>query len=67
MLLSDDEIASRREELLDKGGYKVPKSQTPWQEIFRNEVGGLSAGMVIERAVKYRGIGGDGDVPRDNH
>jgi len=52
---------------MDKGGYKQVRSQTPWQEIFRKEVGPLSGGMVFENAVKFRRIGGDEWVPRDNH
>lgn len=35
LLLSPDEIRERRDSLEGKGGFKVPESQTPWQEIFR--------------------------------
>ena len=42
-----------------------PKSQTPWQEIYRNTVGDLSQGAVIELATKYQGIAKK--LPRHNH
>jgi dihydroxy-acid dehydratase len=67
LLVSEEEIASRRKALMDGGGYKSAKSQTPWQELFRGQVGPLSGGMVFEEAVKYRGVGGDEFIPRDNH
>jgi len=67
ILVNDEELTRRRDELNKKGGYKVPESQTPWQEIFRNEVGQLSGGMVLEKAVKYQGIAQKVPAPRDNH
>jgi dihydroxy-acid dehydratase len=45
----------------------VPESQTPWQEIFRNDVDELSNGMVLKSAVKYQRIAQTKGVPRDNH
>jgi len=65
--LSDSEIEARRKELMDKGGYKQVRSQTPWQEIFRREAGPLSGGMVFEDAVRFKKIGRDEWIPRDNH
>src|SRR6185369_10698668 len=38
VLISDDELARRHRELAEAGGYPVPKSQTPWQEIQRSMV-----------------------------
>jgi dihydroxy-acid dehydratase len=67
MLLSADEINKRRAELDKAGGYKVPESQTPWQEIFRNTTGQLAQGMVIKGAVKFQRIAKVKGIPRDNH
>lgn len=68
MILVDDvELQRRREELEKTGGYKMVESQTPWQEIFRREVGQLDGGMVIEGAVKYQRIAQKFPTPRDNH
>ena len=67
MLLSDAELKKRREELEKAGGYKVPESQTPWQEIFRKEVDQLSNGMVMKGAVKFQRIASTKGIPRDNH
>ncbi len=67
MLVSDDELKKRRAELEKAGGYKVPESQTPWQEIFRKEVDQLSHGMVMKGAVKFQRIAKVHPVPRDNH
>lgn len=67
ILLDDAELQRRREALEKAGGYKVVESQTPWQEIFRREVGQLDGGMVIERAVKYQRIAQTFPTPRDNH
>ncbi len=35
ILISEDELESRRAELEKKGGYEYPDHQTPWQEIQR--------------------------------
>src|SRR6202022_107679 len=35
MLVSEAEIAARRQALEQQGGYPYPESQTPWQEIQR--------------------------------
>jgi len=66
ILISDQEIAERRAELAQTGGYKYPAHQTPWQEIQRGIVDQLSEGMVLKPAVKYQKIASKG-VPRDNH
>ncbi|PSR90864.1 dihydroxy-acid/6-phosphogluconate dehydratase [Coniella lustricola] len=67
ILVYDDMLKWRREELEAKGGYQVPASQTPWQDIFRREVGGLSEGMVFKRAVQFQRIAQKHPFPRDNH
>lgn len=67
LLVEDAELQSRRQKLEKEGGYKYPESQTPWQEIFRNEVGQLSEGMVMKKAVKYQRVAQKHPAPRDNH
>jgi dihydroxy-acid dehydratase len=67
MLLSSEEYERRMAELKKKGGYPVPESQTPWQEMFRDSVDELSNGMVLKPAVKYQRIAQTKGVPRDNH
>jgi dihydroxy-acid dehydratase len=66
ILVSEEELAQRRKELDEKGGYHGPESHTPWQDIFRRETGGLSEGMVLKRAVKYQRVAQTA-VLRDNH
>ena len=67
MLISDAEIAKRREALTASGGYKVPDSQTPWQEIFRNTTEQLAQGMIIKGSTKFQRIAKTKGIPRDNH
>jgi dihydroxy-acid dehydratase len=67
MLVSETELAKRRSELEKNGGYKVPESQTPWQELFRKETDQLAQGMVLKGATKFRRIAKVHPVPRDNH
>ncbi len=67
ILISDDELAARKQALADAGGYKYPDHQTPWQEIQRGIVDELSNGMVLKPAVNYQRIAETKGVPRDNH
>jgi dihydroxy-acid dehydratase len=67
ILISDAELAKRREALQKSGGYKYPDSQTPWQEIQRGMVDELSNGMVLKPAVKYQRVAQTKGLPRDNH
>lgn len=67
ILISDAEIATRRQELAEAGGYKYPKHQTPWQEIQRGIVGQLGDGAILKPAEKYQRIAQTNGVPRDNH
>ncbi|KAM0753989.1 putative dihydroxy-acid dehydratase [Meredithblackwellia eburnea MCA 4105] len=64
VLLSPEEIAERKKTWPK---FPVPESQTPWQEIFRNDVSELSEGMVMKSAVKFQRIAQTRGVPRDNH
>jgi dihydroxy-acid dehydratase len=66
ILISADELVSRRAVLQKDGGYHYPPSQTPWQEIQRAMVDQLGEGMVLEPAVKYQRVA-QKFVPRDNH
>jgi dihydroxy-acid dehydratase len=67
ILVSDEELATRRTALAQAGGYKYPESQTPWQEIQRGLVDELSEGMVLKPAIKYQRIAETKGLPRDNH
>ena len=67
ILISDTELASRRAELDHHGGFPIPKSQTPWQEIQRSMIDQFSEGMVLKPAVKYQRVAQTMGVPRDNH
>jgi dihydroxy-acid dehydratase len=66
MLISAEELAVRYAELEKTGGYHYPPSQTPWQEIQREMVDQLAAGMVLEPAVRFQRVA-QTFVPRNNH
>lgn len=67
VLLSDEELAARRQELDAAGGYQYPASQTPWQEIQRSVVGQMATGAILEGAEAYQKIAQTRGLPRDNH
>src|SRR5688572_27705316 len=67
ILISKSELAGRRAALEKRGGFKYPKSQTPWQEIYRGMVDQLADGGVLKPAVKYQKVAQLSGVPRDNH
>jgi dihydroxy-acid dehydratase len=67
ILISDEELATRKAALNGNGGYHYPKHQTPWQEIQRGMVDQFSQGMVLKPAVKYQHIAQTAGIPRDNH
>ncbi|GLK83322.1 IlvD/Edd family dehydratase [Ancylobacter defluvii] len=67
MLIPDEELEKRRQELAANGGYHYPAHQTPWQEIQRSFVGQLETGAVLEPAVRYQRIAQTMGMPRDNH
>lgn len=62
--LTPQEIEERKKEM---GPFKIPPSQTPWQELFREKVGELSGGMVFEDSVKFQRIAQTMGYPRRNH
>jgi dihydroxy-acid dehydratase len=63
ILLSEAELAERRRTLK----LPEPVNQTPWQELYRQNVGQLASGMVLEMAVKYQKVVERYGTPRDNH
>jgi len=67
MLVPEEELEQRRQQLAASGGYRYPAHQTPWQEIQRALVGQLESGAVLEPAVRYQRIAQTKGVPRDNH
>jgi dihydroxy-acid dehydratase len=67
ILISDSELTLRRADLEAHGGFPIPRSQTPWQEIQRGLVEQLSDGMVLTPAVKYQRVAKTMGVPRDSH
>ncbi len=67
ILISTEELATRRSELEAKGGFPYPESQTPWQEIQREMVDQFDNGMVLKPAVKYQDVAHQRGLPRDNH
>jgi dihydroxy-acid dehydratase len=67
MLISQEELAARREALEARGGYPYPASQTPWQEIQRDLVGQLETGATLELAVDYQRVAQTKGLPRDSH
>jgi dihydroxy-acid dehydratase len=67
LLVSDEELAARREALIARGGFAYPASQTPWQEIQRALVGQLDSGAILEGSEKYQRIAQAMGLPRDNH
>ncbi|HLT91019.1 MAG TPA: IlvD/Edd family dehydratase [Woeseiaceae bacterium] len=67
LLVSDEELAVRRKALEEAGGYPVPESQTPWQEMQRSVISQADTGAVLENATKYQRIAQKYGVPRHNH
>ncbi len=67
VLVGEEELAERRTALEAAGGFPVPASQTPWQEIQRSMVDQLSEGMVLRPAVAYQRVAQTHGVPRHSH
>jgi len=67
ILISDAEVKKRHADLMATGGFKYPKNQTPWQELYRDTVGQQATGACLELATRYRNIAGTIGVARDNH
>ncbi len=67
ILISDAEVKQRHADLMANGGFKYPKNQTPWQELYRDTVGQQATGACLELATRYRNLAGTFGVARDNH
>jgi dihydroxy-acid dehydratase len=67
VLLPEEELDARRQALAAAGGYPVPASQTPWQEVQRGMVDQLGDGMVLRPAVAYQRVARTSGVPRHSH
>lgn len=67
VLIEAAEIALRRSALEAAGGYSYPASQTPWQQMQREQIGQLDTGMVLKQAVGFQRVAEVSEVPRDNH
>ncbi len=65
-LVDEAEWAQRREALEAAGGYKVPQNQTPWQKLFRENIGQFDEGMVLNGAPEFKDVAAN-FVPRNNH
>ena len=67
IMIDDAELAKRQKALAEAGGYPIPASQTPWQEMQRGSIGQLDSGAVLEPAVKYQRLAQKVGVPRHSH
>ncbi|GJE48306.1 L-arabonate dehydratase [Methylobacterium tardum] len=67
ILLPPEELERRRADLASRRGFPYPATQTPWQEIYRDQVDQLDQGMVLKGAVKFQKVAQASGVPRDNH
>ena len=67
MLVPDEELAARARALTEEGGFPMPESQSPWQQIFRERVRPFADGMVLDGAPDFLSIVRTRGVPRDNH
>jgi dihydroxy-acid dehydratase len=67
VLLSEQELAARRSALEQAGGFVIPPSQTPWQEIQRRLVGQMDTGAILEGAEQFQHLAQTAGLPRDNH
>ena len=66
VLVSADDMAQRRADYEAKPA-PIPASQTPWQEIYRKNVGQLSTGACLEPATLYLRVVEEHGTPRRNH
>ena len=63
VLISEEELAERYERHVPP----VLVNQTPWQELYRDNVGDLSTGGCLEFAVNYQDVARTHGVPRNSH
>ena len=67
VLISKKELAVRRAALDAEGGFELPASQTPWQQIQRDLVGQMASGAILEGSESFQRIAQTRGLPRDNH
>ncbi len=67
VLVSDAELAARRQALQAAGGFAIPPSQTPWQQIQRALVGQIDSGAILEGSERFQHLAQTAGLPRDNH
>ena len=67
MLVFGEELEARARALVEGGGFPMPESQSPWQQIFRDRVRPFAEGMVLDGATDFRAIVRTRGLPRDNH
>jgi dihydroxy-acid dehydratase len=65
--LDHGELAARRAALDAAGGYPFPASQTPWQALYRAQVGQMDTGAILEPAAGFQRIAQTRGLPRHNH
>ncbi|QMW24580.1 IlvD/Edd family dehydratase [Sandaracinobacteroides saxicola] len=65
VLISDAELAARRAALAAEGGYRIPPAQTPWQALYREKVGQLHTGAILEGTESFQRVAAV--LPRDSH
>jgi len=66
VLISDQEIAERRQAVEAGGGYRFPPDQTPWQTLHRREVTQHDTGAVMRSALQHQRVA-QTHCPRDSH
>ncbi len=67
VLVSEAELSARRQALREAGGFPIPASQTPWQQIQRALVGQIDSGAILEGAEGFQRLAQTAGLPRDNH
>lgn len=67
VLLSDEDIACRRETLIAAGNFTYPPDQTPWQQIQRSLINQFDKGAVLSNAPDFQRIAQNNGIRRDNH
>ncbi len=67
VMLPAEVLAVRRGELEVAGGFVIPPSQTPWQDIQRQNVLQLGDGAGLRSADRFRNLAQTAGIPRDSH
>jgi dihydroxy-acid dehydratase len=67
ILIAAEELQKRRDMLNAEGGFPYPENHTPWQELYRQNVGQHASGACIEIATRYQDIATRFGTPRHSH